>query len=63
MKLEEIQELWSSDCVIDDTELDLESVKIPELHNKSKSYIQPYFVVVVHWPHAFILNVNPDDVV
>ena len=27
MKLEEIQELWSSDCVIDDTELDLESVK------------------------------------
>ena len=34
MKLEEIQELWSSDCVIDDTELDLESVKIPELHNK-----------------------------
>ena len=34
MKLEEIQELWSSDCVIDDTELDLESVKIPELHYK-----------------------------
>ena len=30
MKLEEIQELWSSDCVIDDTELDIESIKIPE---------------------------------
>ena len=34
MKLEDIQELWSSDCVIDDTELDAESIKIPEIHNK-----------------------------
>jgi len=34
MKLEEIQELWTSDCSIDDTQLDIESTKIPELHNK-----------------------------
>ena len=34
MKLEEIQELWSSDIIIDDTELDAESTKIPETHNK-----------------------------
>ena len=34
MKLEDIQELWSSDSVIDDTELDAESIKIPEIHNK-----------------------------
>ena len=32
MKLEDIQELWSSDSVIDDTELDAESIKIPEIH-------------------------------
>ena len=31
MKLEDIQELWSSDSVIDDTELDAESIKIPEI--------------------------------
>ena len=34
MKLEEIQESWSSDSQIDDTELDNESLKIPELHHK-----------------------------
>jgi hypothetical protein len=34
MKLEEIQKLWTSDCSIDDTQLDIESTKIPELHNK-----------------------------
>ena len=34
MKLEEIQESWSSDSQIDDTELDNESLKIHELHHK-----------------------------
>ena len=34
MKLEEIQESWSSDSQIDDTQLDNESLKIPELHHK-----------------------------
>jgi hypothetical protein len=34
MKLENIQELWTSDCVLDDLQLDVESTRIPELHNK-----------------------------
>jgi len=34
MTLEEIQKLWTSDCIIDDSQLDIESIKIPELHNK-----------------------------
>ena len=34
MNLEEIQKLWSSDCILDDIQLDLESKKISELHNK-----------------------------
>ena len=34
MKLEDIQELWTSDCILDDVQLDLESKRIPELHNK-----------------------------
>jgi len=34
MTLEEIQKLWTSDCAIDDSQLDVESIKIPELHNK-----------------------------
>lgn len=34
MTLEEIQKLWSSDSLIDDSQLDNESLKIPELHHK-----------------------------
>jgi len=34
MQLENIQKLWTSDCTIDDSQLDIESIKIPELHNK-----------------------------
>ena len=34
MKLEDIQKLWTSDCVLDDVQLDTESKRIPELHNK-----------------------------
>jgi hypothetical protein len=34
MTLDEIQKLWTSDCTIDDSQLDIESIKIPELHNK-----------------------------
>lgn len=34
MQLEDIQKLWTSDCTIDDSQLDIESIKIPELHNK-----------------------------
>ena len=34
MTLEEIQELAEKDLQINDSELDLESIKIPQLHNK-----------------------------
>tara|TARA_B100000029_G_scaffold425501_1_gene433932 strand:+ start:3108 stop:3551 length:444 start_codon:yes stop_codon:yes gene_type:complete len=34
MKLEDIQKLWTSDCVLNDLQLDVESTRIPELHNK-----------------------------
>ena len=34
MKLSDIQEHWNTDCVIDRTALDVESLKIPELHSK-----------------------------
>ena len=39
MTLEELQESVDRDLKIDDTELDLESIKIPLLHNK---YLQHY---------------------
>jgi hypothetical protein len=39
--IEELQELWTSDCSIDKSSLDVESLKIPELHNKYyKLYIK-----------------------
>ena len=34
MKLEDIRRMVKEDSVIDDTELDIESLKIPQLHNK-----------------------------
>ena len=34
MKFEDIQYQWTLDCVMDETELSQESIKIPQLHNK-----------------------------
>ena len=34
MNLEQIQEMWAKDCVIDDVMLDTSSMKIPQLHAK-----------------------------
>lgn len=34
MKFDDIRKMVAKDMVIDDTELDLESLKIPQLHNK-----------------------------
>lgn len=34
MKLSEIQTMWQKDCQIDDTKLDVELLKIPNLHSK-----------------------------
>lgn len=44
MKLEDIEALWSEDAKIDRTDLDGESIKIPELHNKYyKIYLREKF--------------------
>jgi hypothetical protein len=34
MKFDEIKDMAADDCKIDGTELDIESIKIPQLHNK-----------------------------
>jgi hypothetical protein len=38
MKFEDIQYQWTLDCVMDETELSKESIKIPQLHNKYLIY-------------------------
>ena len=34
MKLSDIQTMWQKDCQIDDTKLDIELLKLPNLHSK-----------------------------
>jgi len=34
MKLSDIQTMWQKDCQIEDTKLDLELLKLPNLHSK-----------------------------
>lgn len=41
MKIEEVEDLWAADCKIDKSDLDGESLKIPQLHHKYyKIYIR-----------------------
>lgn len=40
--LEEIQEEAKTDLILDDTQLDKESIKIPQLHNKYLIYLNSY---------------------
>ena len=42
MTLEELQELAYKDLKINDTELDLESIKTPQLHNKYLKFLTKY---------------------
>ena len=42
MTFEEIQQLAEKDLKINDTELDLESLKTPQLHNKYSKYYNQY---------------------
>ena len=39
MNLEDLQESWANDCVIDDDHLDKESVRTPNLHAKYLNYL------------------------
>ena len=42
MNLEDIQQSWNNDCVIDDDHLDKESVRTPNLHAKYLNYLIGY---------------------
>ena len=42
MDLEKLQELADSDLKINDTELDLESLKTPQLHNKYMKHLTKF---------------------
>jgi hypothetical protein len=42
MNLEELQELVDKDLKINDTELDLEALKTPQLHNKFMKYLTKF---------------------
>lgn len=42
MNLEDIQESWNNDCVIDDDHLDKESVRTPNLHAKYLNFLIGY---------------------
>ena len=42
MTLEELQELADKDLKINDTELDLESIKTPQIHNKYLKFLTKY---------------------
>lgn len=47
MNVEEIVDSWDKDCKIDETELGMEAIKIPNLHNK---YLKIFMIerVVLH---------------
>jgi Recombination, repair and ssDNA binding protein UvsY len=49
MKLEEIEEIWSNDCVIDETKLSYEAGSIPRLHAKYyKIYVREKMLLHKH---------------
>lgn len=72
MKLEEIQEFWEKDSVIDFTDLFSESLKIPQLHSKyynillaekkTLSFAFKKYKELKHDKSEFLINPNPEDV-
>ena len=48
MDLEQIQELAEKDLKINDTELDLESLKTPQLHNKYMKHLIKFKLLLTH---------------
>lgn len=56
MKLSDIQQQWSVDCEVDDTSLDQESLKLPNLHSKYLSYWNEENLNYKKWKsHYYIL--------
>jgi len=52
MRLEDIRKMAQEDSVIDNTELDLESLKLPQLHNKYRN--------IYHDEKLFLLKTESD---
>ena len=71
MKTEDIISLWEQDCKIDSTELGMESLRIPQLHNKYyKIFIQErkqYFAIEQEYKrlykvkHEYYLGILSDE--
>ena len=54
MDLNELQNEVDRDLKIDDTELDLESIRTPQLHNKYLKHYTTYSLrVTLHWKITF----------
>ena len=49
MNLKEIQEMWKSDCKIDDIELDASSLEVPKLHAKYTELLSEKKLEVVRY--------------
>ena len=47
MKLEDIRKMAKKDSVLDYTELDIESLKLPQLHNKYLNICFPNSIVTL----------------
>ena len=48
MTFDELQALADKDLKINDTELDLESLKTPQLHNKYMKFHNQYTLSLIH---------------
>ena len=55
MDLEKLQELADSDLKINDTELDLESLKTPQLHNKYMKHLTKFKLLLTRAEDEFKL--------
>ena len=49
MNLKEIQEMWKSDCKIDDIELDASSLEVPKLHTKYAELLSEKKLAVIRY--------------
>ena len=49
MNLKEIQEMWKSDCKIDDIELDASSLEVPKLHAKYAELLSEKKLAVIRY--------------
>ena len=55
MTLEELQEIADKDLTMDETNLSLESIKTPQLHNKYLKFLNKYKLLLVKAEDEFKL--------